>query len=159
MVPHRKPLEPFRYRYLRTVYRGKGLTSSRRLWYAVAALLLGLYLGDLVFGSHGMLRRRQLQEQLAGLVAGNARLRVDKSRLDQEVGLKENDPFSLEKLAREKYWMVGPDEVVFRFDDNETVPELPKDPGEAAPPSEPAGGSTGAGSGAGSGAASEAGGN
>ena len=137
MVPHRKPLEPFRYRYLRTVYRGKGLTSSRRLWYAVGALLLGLYLGDFVFGSHGMLRRHELQQQLDGLVAGNARLRADKARLDQEVGLKENDPFSLEKLAREKYWMVGPDEVVFRFDDNEVVPPLPNDPGPSGAPSGP----------------------
>ena len=45
-------------------------------------------------------------------------------RLIQEIQLKESDPMSLERLAREKYWLIGPGEKIYRFEDDEVVEEL-----------------------------------
>jgi cell division protein FtsB len=108
-------------------------------WTAIGLALL-LYAFQFVAGDKGLLRRFQLERQLEMMRVENTRLALQKDRLLQEVQLKENDPLSLERLAREKYWMVGPDEQIFRFREDEAPPD---DGGEApwlhrdpAPPSE-----------------------
>ncbi len=123
MVPHRGPAEPIRYRYLRTVYRGKGIASSSRFRWGLIALAVLIYTANFVGGDRGIVRRMQLQRELRNVTAENSRMRLEKERLIQEVKLKKNDPLSLEKVAREKYWMIGPDEVIYRFDDDEVVPD------------------------------------
>jgi len=132
LVPHRKRIEPIRYRYLRTVYQGKGLASSRRLRWGLLALALAVYVANFVGGDRGLIRRIQLRKELAAVNADNVRMRLEQERLVQEVKLKENDPFSLEKVAREKYWMIGPGETIYRFQDDGVVPEVREDPGSAA---------------------------
>jgi cell division protein FtsB len=127
LVPHRKRIEPIRYRYLRTVYQGKGLASSRRLRWGLLALALAIYVANFVGGDRGLIRRIQLRKELAAVTADNVRMRLEQDRLVQEVKLKENDPFSLEKVAREKYWMIGPGEIIYRFQDEGVVPEVPSE--------------------------------
>ena len=71
-----------------------------------------------------MFRRVELDLELHEVVAENADLRLEKDRLIHEIQLKESDPMSLERLAREKYWMIGPNEKIYRFEDDEVVPEM-----------------------------------
>ncbi len=129
----RRLREPARYQYLRTVYKGRSLAKSPRLRWGLIALALAVYTANFVGGDRGLIRRTQLKNELEAVTASNADLRLEKERLLQEVKLKENDRFSLEKLAREKYWMVGPDEVIYRFEDDEVVDDAPaaadRDPG------------------------------
>ncbi len=143
MVPHRKRIEPIRYRYLRTVYQGKGLASSRRFRWALVALALAIYVANFVGGDRGIVRRIQLRKELQQVTAENVRMRLEKERLVQEVKLKEDDPFSLEKVAREKYWMIGPDEIIYRFQDDGVAPDVSasgKVEGDAGGDGDPAGG-------------------
>jgi cell division protein FtsB len=121
--PRRLRVEPARYQYLRTVYKGRSLAKSPRLRWGLIALALAVYTATFVGGDRGVVRRARLQRDLKDVTAVNAQLLLDKERLLQEVKLKENDRFSLEKLAREKYWLVGPGEVVYRFEDDEVVDE------------------------------------
>jgi hypothetical protein len=71
------------------------------------------------------MRRVELGKELDQVATENVRLRLQKERLIQEVQLHENDPMSLERLAREKYWMIGPEERIYRFPDDEVVPDVP----------------------------------
>jgi cell division protein FtsB len=124
VVPSRRRLEPVRYRYLRSVYKGKNLLSSSRLRWGALILVLGIYLVDFVGGDRGVMRRVQIGQELDALRVENARLQRQKKELLIEVQHKEDDPFSLERLAREKYWMIGPDERIYRFEDDEVVPDV-----------------------------------
>lgn len=116
------PVQP--YRYLRSAYRGKNLVTPKRLRWGLLAVLLGIYLINFFGGDHGVIRRLALERELKATVADNAHLRLQKERLLHEVQAKENDPFSLERLAREKYWMAAPGEKIYRFPDDEVVPEV-----------------------------------
>ena len=80
---------------------------------------------QLVFGEGGILRGQALQEELAGLHRGNLQLTQRIAELDTRVKLQENDPFSLEKLAREKYGMARPGERIYRFEETEPLPPDP----------------------------------
>jgi len=115
---------PTRYRYLRHAYPGRSLLASRRLRWGALGVLALLYVVNFVGGDHGFLRRAHLKRELAGLRAENTRLQGQKNRLLQEVQAKQNDPLSLERLAREKYWLVGPGETIYRFEDDEPVPDV-----------------------------------
>jgi cell division protein FtsB len=86
--------------------------------------LFAIYLLHLFTGDRGVFRRMTLQKELDAVTAGNVRLRLQKERLLDEVQLKENDPMSLERLAREKYWLIGPNELIYRFQDDEVVAEV-----------------------------------
>jgi cell division protein FtsB len=124
VVRPRRRRKPDHYRYLRSVYKGKSLVSSSRLRWGALALVLGIYVVDFVGGEHGLVHRFRLGRELGELRAQNARLERQKERLLIEVQHKEDDPLSLEHLAREKYWMIGPDEIIYRFEDDEVVPEV-----------------------------------
>jgi len=121
--PHRRSA-PIRYRYLRKAYPGRTLLASRRLRWGALSALVFLYTINFVSGDHGFLRREHLQKERNELHAENARLLSQKDRLLQEVKAQQNDPLSLERLAREKYWLVGPGERIYRFEDDEVVPEV-----------------------------------
>ena len=135
MVPPRRFKEPAKHaRYLRSLYQGKHLAAPHRFRWALFALGLGIYTVNLVAGDNGMFRRVEIDLELNEVMAENADLRLEKDRLIHEIQLKESDPMSLERLAREKYWMIGPDEKIYRFEDDEVVPEMDmgrdEDPGE-----------------------------
>jgi cell division protein FtsB len=117
-----RPVQP--YRYLRSAYRGKNLVTPARLRWGLLAILFGIYLINFFGGDHGVFRRLALERELDATLTDNAHLRLQKERLLHEVQAKENDPFSLERLAREKYWMAAPDEKIYRFPDDEVVPEV-----------------------------------
>lgn len=130
MVSPRRRIDPVqRYRYLRSRFQGQHLAAPRNVRWLLVGLALGIYVFNFFTGDHGVFRRMQLDAELRDVAANNASLRLEKERLIQEVQAREDDPMSLERLAREKYWMIGPNEIIYRFEDDEVVPEL--DLGEA----------------------------
>ncbi len=131
MVPHPTRLDPVRYRYLRLGYQGRGFSLPPRFRWGLVAVVFAVYVANFVAGERGLIRKAQVKKELATVQAEAAKLRNERSQLEQEVLLKENDPFSLEKVAREKYMMVGPDEKIYRFEDDEAPAE---GPAMAAPP-------------------------
>ena len=125
MVQARSSFAPPKARYLRAAFRGKHLAQSPRLRWGLVAVLLALYVVHFVAGDHGIMRRMELRKEMDQVAAGNVKLRLEREQLLREVQLKENDPLSLERLAREKYWMIGPGETVYRFREDDVVPEVP----------------------------------
>jgi cell division protein FtsB len=93
------------------------------LRWTVVVVALVFYVLQFVAGDKGVVRRLQIERELEMMQVENTRLAIQKDRLLNEVQLKENDPLSLERLAREKYWMVAPGEQVYRFNEDDVVPE------------------------------------
>ena len=107
MVPSRlQRASVTQYRYLRSLYKGKHLSPPHRLRWYLIALVLGIYVVHLLNGDRGVFRRAALSRELKEVTAANARLRLQKERLIQEVLLKQDDPMSLERLARSASEMV-----------------------------------------------------
>ena len=131
MVQPRPSLAPPKARYLRSAFRGRHISVSPRLRWGLLAVLLALYVVHFVAGDHGLLRRIELRRELEGVAGANVKLRLEREQLLHEVQLKENDPMSLERLAREKYWMIGPGETVYRFKEDDVVVQ-----GESGKPEE-----------------------
>jgi cell division protein FtsB len=80
-----------------------------------AALVLLLFVGLAVYGWHGVVRLRQMHEQLQSLERENVTLRREAERLVQVIDRLRNDPAYLERIAREERGMVRPGETVLKF--------------------------------------------
>ena len=90
---------------------------KRRLIFLTIILLSFLYLGvTFVFGNAGFLRYVELREKKAGLERENRDIEVRNSSLRSDVKLLRENPFYLEKHAREDFGMARPDEYVFTYD-------------------------------------------
>jgi cell division protein FtsB len=79
-----------------------------------AALLL-LFTGLTVYGWQGVVRLRQLGEQLSTLERENVSLRREAERLAQVIDRLRNDPAYLERIAREERGMARPGETILKF--------------------------------------------
>jgi len=78
-------------------------------------LVLLLLAGLSVYGWQGVVRVRQLREQLSTLERENVALRGEAERLGQVIDRLQNDPAYLERIAREERGMVRPGETVLKF--------------------------------------------
>lgn len=92
------------------------IKKRRLVFYTIVVLSLIYFVITFTFGDTGLLRYRELKakrNQLSGeiqsLEAGNARLK-------SELKLLKENPFYLEKYAREDFGMAKPDEYVFKYD-------------------------------------------
>jgi cell division protein FtsB len=86
-----------------------------------AAVVLLLFAGLTVYGWQGVVRLRQMREQLQNLERENVALRRDAERLAQIIDRLRNDPAYLERIAREERGMVRPGETVLKFPPKEKV--------------------------------------
>jgi cell division protein FtsB len=78
---------------------------------AVALLTLGLA----VYGGNQVLRVSQLKHQLEVVERDIVALRARADELTRTVDRLRNDPAYMEKLAREEFGYVRPDETVLKF--------------------------------------------
>ena len=85
------------------------------------AVVLLLFAGLTVYGWQGVVRRRQMREQLQSLERENVALRRDAERLAQIIDRLRNDPAYLERIAREERGMVRPGETVLKFPPKDKV--------------------------------------
>ncbi len=114
-------------RYLRRLYRADAPVLGPRVRWGLIATGLVLYTAQFVGGDRGLLHRLELRKEYNQVTAINASLTVERDALLREVNLRENDPLSLERTAREKFWMAYEDELIYRFEDDELVPDLSPD--------------------------------
>lgn len=99
------------------VFLRKMVRSSRGQWRRIAlagVLFWGLY--ALVFGSGGTLHYYRLQDRACSLTLANQRMRAQQDSLDQFIaGFSGGSEALLEKVAREKYAFVRPNERIYRI--------------------------------------------
>lgn len=74
-------------------------------------LLLVLFITSF-FGKKGLIEIDQAQKEHRALVQEVDRLEQKKSKLEKEIEELEKNPKAIEKKAREKLWLMKPDEVV-----------------------------------------------
>ncbi len=91
--------------------------KKRRLIFLTVIFISFLYLAVIfIFGETGLIsyielsgKRARLQQELKDIEANNARLRADLKQLNE-------NPFYLEKHARENFGMAKPDEYTFKYE-------------------------------------------
>jgi cell division protein FtsB len=64
------------------------------------------------FGKKGLIEIYRAQKEHKALFQEIARLEIEKSKLEKEIEELKQNPKAVEKKAREKLWLVKPDEVV-----------------------------------------------
>ena len=85
------------------------------------ALVVLLLVGLTFYGWQGVVRLRQMREQLQSLERENVTLRREAERLAQAIDRLRNDPAYLERIAREERGMVRPGETVLKFPPKDRV--------------------------------------
>ena len=92
-------------------------TRKRRLIITTVILLSFLYLGiDFFFGPSGFLRYLELKKRRAGLESEIGDIEVRNGRLLTDLKRLKENPFYLEKHAREDFGMAKPDEYIFKYE-------------------------------------------
>jgi cell division protein FtsB len=87
----------------------------------VAAGVLLVLAGLMVYGWQGVVRLQQIREEMRSLERENVNLRQEAERLTQLIDRLRNDPAYLERIAREERGMVRPGETVLKFPPKERV--------------------------------------
>ena len=91
--------------------------KKRRLIFLTVAILSLLYLViTFTFGETGLLRYLQLREKKSQLVSEIRKVETQNLRLQSETKRLRENPFYLEKHARENFEMARPDEYVFKYE-------------------------------------------
>lgn len=92
-------------------------TAKKHLFYLVCLVLVIFYSYLLVFGDGGMLRLKQEEQKLLEA----SRTRNEELRKSQELGKKidriKNDQREVERIARERYKMAQPGEIIVNIDE------------------------------------------
>ncbi len=92
------------------------IKKRRLVFYTIVILSLIYFVITFTFGDAGFLRYRELKakrNQLAGEIQS---LEARNTSLKSELKLLKENPFYLEKYAREDFGMAKPDEYVFKYD-------------------------------------------
>ncbi|HXX80577.1 MAG TPA: septum formation initiator family protein [Thermodesulfovibrionales bacterium] len=91
--------------------------KKRRLIFLTIAVLSLLYLViTFTFGGTGLLRYLQLREKKSQLVRELREVETNNVRLQSDTKRLRENPFYLEKHARENFGMARPDEYVFKYE-------------------------------------------
>ena len=91
--------------------------KKRRLVFLTIVFLSVLYLViSFTFGEAGFLKYRGLLSKRSQLSREMQEIESRNARLRSELKLLREDPFYLEKYAREDFGMAKPDEYVFRYE-------------------------------------------
>jgi len=91
--------------------------KKRRLIFLTIAILSLLYLViSFTFGETGLLRYLQLREKRSQLVSEIREVETQNVRLQSDTKRLRENPFYLEKHARENFEMAKPDEYVFKYE-------------------------------------------
>jgi cell division protein FtsB len=100
--------------FLRRFYRHQAVVSGPVQRVALFLLLAGL-LYAFVLGDGGAIRIAMLRHQRAQFDKNIAELEHNVALLEKEIIRLESDPFTIEKLGRERYGYVKKDEKVLKI--------------------------------------------
>jgi len=91
--------------------------KKRNLIVSTIILLSFFYLGvTFLFGNTGFLRYLELKEKKVQIQHEIQDIEAKKAALQSDVKLLKENPFYLEKYAREDFGMAKPEEYVFKYD-------------------------------------------
>ncbi len=90
------------------------LTKTQSFFLMVFALFFVMVLVA-VFHKDGILTVNEFREEQSKLISDNQALAQENRRLAEEIEELKNDPFAIEKIAREKLNLVRPGETVYQL--------------------------------------------
>lgn len=91
---------------------------KRRLVFITIVFLSVLYFAiRFTFGDTGLIKYLELREKKEHLVREIEEIEARNTRLRSDVKLLQENPFYIEKNARENFGMARPDEYVFKYDE------------------------------------------
>ena len=73
----------------------------------------------LVFGQGGYLKLKEYRAELRELQLENLRLRETQKALHQKINRLRNDPYEIERLARERYNLARPGDIIVTIPKND----------------------------------------
>ncbi len=88
------------------------VSRAAKIAAAVVAFLLFVLLVTTVFGKKGLLEIARARKTYAELERAIEGLKERKARLEKEIRALEAEPGAVEREAREKLWLMRPDEKV-----------------------------------------------
>jgi cell division protein FtsB len=100
-------------RYLRVRYNR--INISRRVALILLAGSVAIIILVFTISDVGFINLWKAQKKLAKMNSEIEKLEKETKLLEQSIGSLENDPFALEKIAREKYGYIKPGDKVFRI--------------------------------------------
>jgi cell division protein FtsB len=86
----------------------------------VACLFAVVVIVDALVGDRGLLAMRRARKQYDAVAAAIAKQRAENDRLREEIRRLEDDPATIEELARRELGLIRPGEKVFIVKDLET---------------------------------------
>lgn len=92
----------------------KNLPRTQQILYLSLALFVVMMLVA-VFHEDGIMTVLKLEKDLVGLKDSNEKKRQENKDIRREIKLLKNDPFAIEKIAREKLRMAKPGETVYQI--------------------------------------------
>ncbi len=91
--------------------------KKRRLIFLTLSILTFIYVCIiLVFGDSGLIKYMEMKEKKARLEREIKEIESMNSELKRELQLLKENPFYIEKHAREEYRMARPDEYIFMYE-------------------------------------------
>lgn len=87
-------------------------TLRKKLVVALVSFLFLVLLVASFFGKRGLIGVFQAQRERDGLQREISRLKEEKARLEKEIEELKENPLAVDEKAREKLWLMRPDEVV-----------------------------------------------
>jgi cell division protein FtsB len=94
---------------------GRAAEFFRRYGFRIAFALLGLLLIHDIFGSHGFLAMRRMQQQVEAERQKIEQLKEENRGITEEVHSLKTDPAAIERIAREEMGLTKPGELVFKL--------------------------------------------
>ncbi len=92
------------------------IKKRRLIFFTIVFLSLLYFAISFTFGETGLLRYLELREKECQLVRELKGIDAKNSHLKSEVKQLKENPFYLEKHAREDFGMAKPDEYIFKYD-------------------------------------------
>lgn len=92
------------------------LRRRRLIFFTVVLLSFFYILGSFLFGESGFIRYLELKKRKDQIERDVRSIELKNSRMATELRSLKEDPFYLEKHAREDFGMARPDEYIFKYD-------------------------------------------
>ena len=77
--------------------------------------LAGLFVISLLFGNYSMVRIVKLQLKKSTLIETNRQLTINLIDVARSRDMLLDDPYYIEQIARSRYYMVRPGEIIYRY--------------------------------------------
>ncbi len=78
-----------------------------------------LYFGGVLLGNNGILKYYRLNKIKDSLISEIKNKEIENKKLRAQINSLKEDPFYIEKHAREEFGLAKPDEYIFKFQSNE----------------------------------------